>query len=98
MDANKEAVVEQAAAPAAPAAPAQKPFRPGKKRKKVCNFCVEKSESIDFKDVAKLRKYVSERSKILPRRITGTCVKHQRELTLAIKRARHIALLPYISD
>lgn len=98
MDANKEAVVEQAAAPAAPAAPAQKPFRPGKKRKKVCNFCVEKSESIDFKDVAKLRKYVSERSKILPRRITGTCAKHQRELTLAIKRARHIALLPYISD
>ena len=98
MDANKEAVVEQAAAPAAPAAPAQKPFRPGKKRKKVCNFCVQKSESIDFKDVAKLRKYVSERSKILPRRITGTCAKHQRELTLAIKRARHIALLPYISD
>lgn len=98
MDANKEAVVEQAAAPATPAAPAQKPFRPGKKRKKVCNFCVEKSESIDFKDVAKLRKYVSERSKILPRRITGTCAKHQRELTLAIKRARHIALLPYISD
>ena len=98
MDDNKEAVVEQAAAPAAPAAPAQKPFRPGKKRKKVCNFCVEKSESIDFKDVAKLRKYVSERSKILPRRITGTCAKHQRELTLAIKRARHIALLPYISD
>ena len=98
MDANKEAVVEQAAAPAAPAAPAQKPFRPGKKRKKVCNFCVEKSESIDFKDVAKLRKYVSERSKILPRRITGNCAKHQRELTLAIKRARHIALLPYISD
>ena len=98
MDANKEAVVEQAAAPAAPAAPAQKPFRPGKKRKKVCNFCVDKSESIDFKDVAKLRKYVSERSKILPRRITGTCAKHQRELTLAIKRARHIALLPYISD
>ena len=98
MDANKEAVVEQAAAPAAPAAPAQKPFRPGKKRKKVCNFCVEKSESIDFKEVAKLRKYVSERSKILPRRITGTCAKHQRELTLAIKRARHIALLPYISD
>lgn len=98
MDANKEAVVEQAAASAAPAAPAQKPFRPGKKRKKVCNFCVEKSESIDFKDVAKLRKYVSERSKILPRRITGTCAKHQRELTLAIKRARHIALLPYISD
>ena len=95
MDANKEAVVEQAATSNATA---QKHFRHGKKRKKVCNFCVEKTESIDFKDVAKLRKYVSERSKILPRRITGTCAKHQRELTLAIKRARHIALLPYISD
>ena len=95
MDANKEAVVEQAAPQATPA---QKPFRPGKKRKKICNFCAEKTDSIDFKDVAKLRKYVSERSKILPRRITGTCAKHQRELTLAIKRARHIALLPYISD
>ena len=76
----------------------QKPFRPGKKRKKVCNFCAEKAEMIDYKDVLKLRKYVSERSKILPRRITGTCAKHQRELTIAIKRARHIALIPYISD
>ena len=55
----------------------QKPFRPGKKRKKVCNFCAEKTEMIDYKDVLKLRKYVSERSKILPRRITGTCAKHQ---------------------
>lgn len=81
-----------------PAKEVQKPFRPGKKRKKVCNFCAEKSEMIDYKDVIKLRKYVSERSKILPRRITGTCAKHQRELTLAIKRARHIALIPYISD
>ncbi len=53
---------------------------------------------IDYKDAIKLRKYVSERSKILPRRITGTCAKHQRELTIAIKRARHIALIPYISD
>ena len=77
---------------------AQKPFRPNKKRKKVCNFCAEKPEVIDYKDVLKLRKYVSERSKILPRRITGTCAKHQRELTIAIKRARHIALIPYISD
>ncbi len=99
MDVN-ETVTETAAAPAAgaPAKEAQKPFRPNKKRKKVCNFCAEKTESIDFKDVMKLRKYVSERSKILPRRITGTCAKHQRELTIAIKRARHIALLPYISD
>ena len=76
----------------------QKPFRANKKRKKICNFCAEKAEVIDYKDALKLRKYVSERSKILPRRITGTCAKHQRELTFAIKRARHIALIPYISD
>lgn len=75
----------------------QKPFR-AKRKKKICTFCAEKSEFIDYKDVLKLRKYVSERSKILPRRITGTCAKHQRELTIAIKRARHIALMPYISD
>ena len=75
----------------------QKPFR-AKRKKKICNFCAEKSEFIDYKDVLKLRKYVSERSKILPRRITGTCAKHQRELTDAIKRARHVALLPFISD
>ena len=75
----------------------QKPFR-AKRKKKICNFCAEKSEFIDYKDVLKLRKYVSERSKILPRRITGTCAKHQRELTIAIKRARHVALLPSITD
>lgn len=71
---------------------------PRKPRRKVCQFCVEKAENIDYKDVAKLRKFVSERSKILPRRVTGTCAKHQRELTTAIKRARHLALLPYTSD
>ena len=76
----------------------QKPFRANKKRKKICNFCAEKAEVIDYKDALKLRKYVSERSKILPRRITGTCAKHQRDLTIAIKRARQIALIPYISD
>ena len=75
----------------------QKAFRP-KRKKKVCAFCAEKVEVIDYKDAAKLRKFVSERSKILPRRITGTCAKHQRELTTAIKRARQIAILPYISD
>ncbi|MBQ4037523.1 MAG: 30S ribosomal protein S18 [Clostridia bacterium] len=75
----------------------QKAFRP-KRKKKVCAFCAEKVEMIDYKDAAKLRKFVSERSKILPRRITGTCAKHQRELTTAIKRAREIAILPYISD
>ena len=67
-------------------------------RKNVCAFCQEKLDVIDYKDVARLRKFVSERSKILPRRVTGTCAKHQRELTDAIKRARHVALLPFISE
>ena len=71
---------------------------PRKSRRKVCQFCVEKADEIDYKDVAKLRKFVSERSKILPRRVTGTCARHQRELTVAIKRARHLALLPYTAD
>ncbi len=69
-----------------------------KGRKKVCNFCVDKVETIDYKDVARLRRFVSERAKILPRRVTGTCAHHQRELTVAIKRARHVALLPFNSD
>ena len=74
--------------------------RPGnrKGRKKVCSFCVEKAESIDYKDINKLRRFTSERAKILPRRVTGTCAKHQRDLTIAIKRARHLALLPYAAD
>ncbi len=67
-------------------------------RKKVCSFCVDRIESIDYKDVPRLRKYISERAKIIPRRVTGTCACHQRELTVAIKRARHVALLPYVSD
>lgn len=73
--------------------------RRGRKgRKKVCSFCVDKVDTIDYKDVAKLRRFVSERAKILPRRVTGTCAHHQRELTVAIKRARHLALLPFSSD
>ena len=68
-----------------------------RRRKKVCVFC-GKDNVIDYKDTAKLKKYVSERGKILPRRITGTCAKHQRELTTAIKRARQIALMPYSAD
>ena len=76
----------------------QKNFKNIKKRKKFCAFCADKIEHIDYKGVPRLRKFVSERSKILPRRITGTCAKHQRQLTTAIKRARHIAILPYISD
>lgn len=67
-------------------------------RKKVCSFCVDKIETIDYKDVAKLRRFISERAKILPRRVTGTCARHQRQLTVAIKRARHLALLPFSSD
>lgn len=69
-----------------------------KSRKKVCNFCVDKVEVIDYKDIARLRRYISERAKILPRRVTGTCARHQRDLTIAIKRARYLALLPYTSD
>lgn len=74
--------------------------RPGgrKTRKKVCGFCVDRVDTIDYKDVAKLRRFISERAKILPRRVTGTCARHQREMTIAIKRARHIALLPFSSD
>lgn len=67
-------------------------------RKKVCNFCVEKVEYIDYKDVAKLKRYITEKGKIVPRRQTGTCAKHQRELTTAIKRARFMALIPYVGD
>ncbi len=76
----------------------EKTFKPRRPKRKVCQFCVEKATSIDYKDVPKLRKYLSERSKILPRRITGTCAKHQRQLTTAIKKARHIALVPFVTD
>ena len=76
----------------------ERPFRARKAKKKVCQFCVDKVQNIDYKDIAKLRRYVSERAKILPRRITGTCAKHQRQLTIAIKRARQIALLPFSAE
>ena len=109
----EQAPVEETAAPAettaapAPAAEARtdarepregRPQVRGKRRKKVCIFCADKITSIDYKDIPRLRKNLSERAKILPRRVTGTCAMHQRQLTLAIKRARHVALLPYISD
>lgn len=88
------------AAPAA--APAAKPaFRQNgvnRKKRKVCQFCVENVTEIDYKETAKLRKFISERAKILPKRVTGTCAKHQRDLAVAIKRARTMALLSYISD
>ena len=72
--------------------------RGGMRRKKVCQFCADKTETIDYKDIEKLKKYVTERGKILPKRITGTCAVHQREVTRAIKRARIVALLPYTAD
>ena len=113
MDTEKtEVVVEENAAPAAaPAAPAagaertdsaprermaQRPNRT--RRKKVCAFCADGIDEIDYKDTKRLLHYTSERAKILPRRISGTCARHQRQLTTAIKRARHMALLPYLSD
>ncbi|WP_422446303.1 30S ribosomal protein S18 [Thermoanaerobacterium sp. DL9XJH110] len=68
------------------------------KKKKVCSFCMDKIETIDYKEVNRLKKFITERGKILPRRITGNCAKHQRQLTTAIKRARNIALLPFTAE
>ena len=74
-----------------------RPFVRGK-RKKVCIFCADKVAFFDYKDYNKLRKFISEIGKILPRRMMGTCAKHQREVNTAIKRARQVALLPYVAD
>ena len=68
------------------------------KRRKVCQFCVDKATFVDYKDITKLKKFTSERGKILPRRATGACAMHQRQLTEAIKRARQVALMPYVVD
>lgn len=73
----------------------RKNFSGGPRRKKVCQFCTEKTATIDYKDVETLKKYVTERGKILPRRITGACAMHQRGITKAVKRARTVALLPF---
>ena len=77
-----------------------RPKRPagGMRRKKVCQFCADKTKEIDYKDIETLKKYVTERGKILPKRITGTCAIHQRAVTTAIKRARIVALLPYVAE
>ena len=91
----------QAAAPGRPARPAGRPAggRPRyAPRRKVCAFCVDKIDHIDYKDVGRIRRYLSERAKIEPRRKSGTCAKHQRHLTIAIKQARHVALLPYTAE
>ena len=98
----EQPVQEATEAPAENAAP-RADRRPAarmnnRRRKMVCLFCEDKIDYIDYKDTARLRKFVSERGKILPRRISGACAKHQRQLTIAIKRARQVALLPYISD
>jgi small subunit ribosomal protein S18 len=69
-----------------------------KTRKKACRFCIDKVEYIDYKETQKLKNYLSERAKITPRRISGNCAKHQRQLTTAVKRARHVAMLPYSAD
>ncbi len=75
-----------------------RPQRARRPKRKICMFCVDKVDQIDYKDTAKLRRYVSERGKIVPRRISGNCAKHQRQLTTAIKRARIIALLPFVAE
>ncbi len=98
MEENK--TVTQEAAPAAQAAPAAAGKKGYKRvpRRKVCVFCQEKVEVIDYKDVNRLKKFVTESGKMLPRRMSGTCAKHQRELSKAIKRARIAALLPFKAD
>jgi small subunit ribosomal protein S18 len=104
-EAGPAAAEAEAAAPAAPQAAPTPAGRPERRRggrytprRKVCAFCVDKVEEIDYKDAAKLRRFLSDRGKIEPRRKTGTCAKHQRRLTIALKRARHLALLPYTSE
>lgn len=76
----------------------ERPQRARRSRRKVCVFCVDKVDHIDYKDTAKLRRFVTERGKIVPRRISGNCAKHQRQLTTAVKRARIIALLPFVAE
>jgi small subunit ribosomal protein S18 len=74
-----------------------KPFK-GTRHRKFCAFCVDKVDFIDYKNIARLRRHVNDRAKILPRRVTGTCAKHQRLVAVAVKRAREIALLPFVAD
>jgi len=96
---TEEAPVGESAAPqsAGEGARPRKRMRGGPRRK-VCTFCVDKIDHIDYKDLGRLRRYISERGKIDPRRKTGTCAKHQRLLSVALKRARHLALLPYTAE
>lgn len=101
VEGTEEAAPAEEKAPRAEGEKSERPQRPQmqmRRRKKVCAFCVDKIDNIDYKDTTRLRKYVTERAKILPRRVSGTCAKHQRQLTVAIKRARHMALMSYLSD
>ncbi len=99
---NEIMTTEETATEEVASAPVKSGARPNavnrNKRRKVCQFCADKIDHIDYKDIARLRKCISERSKILPRRVTGACAKHQRQITVAVKRARTVALLAYISD
>ncbi|HEY3413747.1 MAG TPA: 30S ribosomal protein S18 [Armatimonadota bacterium] len=74
-----------------------KPFK-GTRHRKFCAYCVDKVDTVDYKNIARLRRHVNDRAKILPRRVTGTCAKHQRMVAVAIKRAREIALIPFVAD
>lgn len=100
---EKDAVVEEVAK--TETSPVKKTYedRPARRynkrpRRKVCTFCIDKAAEIDYKDVAKLKKYITEKGKIVPRRQTGTCARHQRMVTNAIKRARYMALIPYVGE
>lgn len=95
-----EEIKEVVEAPVAAAEETKAPAKKYKKtaKRKVCSFCVDHLDEVDYKDVAKLKRYITEKGKILPRRQTGTCAEHQRALTVAIKRAREMALLPYVGD
>ena len=97
MEEKNTTVSATPAAPAAAPVAAKKPMRKAPRRK-VCAFCLDKATEIDYKDTAKLKKFVTEKGKILPRRITGTSLKFQRRVAQAVKRARHLALLPYVTD
>ena len=95
---QNEQVVDRAPAAEAKEPRENKPMMRNRRRKKVCIFCADKITNIDYKDIPRIRKNLSELAKILPSRVTGTCAMHQRQLTLAVKRARHVALIPYICD
>ena len=95
---NVAAPAQSAPAQAQQSAPAARPARTMHRRRKVCLFCADKINYIDYKDVNRLKKFINENGKILPRRVSGACAKHQREVNTAIKRARQMALLPYVED